>query len=270
MPSIAQHPSADAIKLLLIGNSGVGKTGALATLPAAGYRLFIMDFDNGLDILRDPKILPPQFHSQVFFKTFTDAQNLQNPALAIPTAANDAAIALNDWQEQVPSGTGAGCETHRLSLGSVSKWGSKDILVIDSLTFWGAALMRRVLFMNKRAGQQPWQSDWGDAIRAQEDVISALYSSSVKCNVIIMAHLAPVEDKLTGQSKLFPSALGSKFPMKIGRYFNNVIQMEVGPTGRIFKTVGNALIDLKTSKPSLIPAQMPANLAEFFRLARGG
>lgn len=262
MPSIAQHPSADAIKLLLIGNSGVGKTGALATLPAAGYRLFIMDFDNGLDILRDPKILPPQFHPQVFFKTFTDAQNLQNPALAIPTAANDAAIALNDWQEQV--------DGKPTSLGSPYKWGPKDVLVIDSLTFWGAALMRRVLFLNKRSGQQPWQSDWGDAIRGQEDVISALYSTSVKCNVIVMAHLAPVEDKLTGQSKLFPSALGSKFPMKIGRYFNNVIQMEVTPTGRVFKTVGNSLIDLKTSKPSLIPAQMPANLAEFFRLARGG
>lgn len=262
MPSLGEHHSANIVKMLLIGNSGVGKTGSLASLPAAGYRLFIMDFDNGLDILRDPAILDPKYHPQVFFKTFNDPSNLANPKLAVPRAALEAAKAMNDWSEKEGEVT--------KSLGGPAKWGPQDVLVIDSLTFWGQALMRQVLFMNKRAGEQPWQSDWGEAIRMQEDTIGALYSDSIKCNVIIMAHLAPIEEKSTGMSRLYPSALGSKLPPKVGRYFNNMVLMERKATGdRVFKTKGTAVIDLKTSKPTKIPAEMPANMAEFFKLARG-
>lgn len=262
MPSLDQHQSASIVKMLVLGNSGVGKTGSLASLPAAGYRLFIMDFDNGLDILRDPKVLDPKYHSQVFFKTFTDPANLANPKLAVPRAAVEAAKAMNDWIETI--------DGKPTSMGGPAKWGPTDVLVIDSLTFWGQALMRHVLFMNKRAGEQPWQSDWGEAIRMQEDTIGALYSDSVKCNVIVMAHLAPIEDKSVGIARLYPSALGSKFPPKVGRYFNNMISMERKSSGdRVFKTKGNNVIDLKTSKPNLIPGEMPANMAEFFRLARG-
>jgi hypothetical protein len=262
LSTLDNHQSQSTVKLLIVGNSGVGKTGALASLPPAGYRLFIIDFDNGLDILRDPTVLAPQFHSQVYFKTFTDPVNLAMPQLALPRAAMQAAAALNSWEETV--------DGKKISLGGVEKWGEKDVLVIDSLTFWGNALMRQVLAMNKRLGQQPFQSDWGDAIRMQEETIAALYSETIRCNIVIMAHLSPIEDKTApGISRLYPSALGSKFPPKVGRYFNNMILMERKGDSRIFKTRGTAVIDLKTSKPSSIPPEMPANLAEFFRLARG-
>ena len=72
MPTLEEHISQKTVKMLLLGESGSGKTGLLGTLPPAGYRLFIADFDSGLDILRDPKVLDPKYHSQVFFKTFYD------------------------------------------------------------------------------------------------------------------------------------------------------------------------------------------------------
>ena len=59
MPALGQHQSSDIVKMLFIGPSGAGKTGALASLASAGYNLRILDMDNGLDVLanvlNDPK-----------------------------------------------------------------------------------------------------------------------------------------------------------------------------------------------------------------------
>ena len=52
MPSLAQHQSNEFTKLLIEGDSGSGKTGALASLVGAGYKLRILDMDNGLDSLK--------------------------------------------------------------------------------------------------------------------------------------------------------------------------------------------------------------------------
>jgi hypothetical protein len=51
MPNLKDHQSSQFTKLLLIGDSGSGKTGALTSLVGAGYKLRIWDFDNGLDPL---------------------------------------------------------------------------------------------------------------------------------------------------------------------------------------------------------------------------
>ena len=52
MPSLSQHQSAKITKLLLMGDSGTAKTGSLVSLVKEGYKLRILDFDNGLDALR--------------------------------------------------------------------------------------------------------------------------------------------------------------------------------------------------------------------------
>ncbi len=73
MPSLSQHQSQNAIKALLIGDSGSGKTGALAPLVAAGYKLHILDLDNGLDVLYNIlKTECPDRPNQVFFETVTN------------------------------------------------------------------------------------------------------------------------------------------------------------------------------------------------------
>src|SRR5216683_1625548 len=52
MPTLSNHQSNDFTKMLIMGDSGTGKTGALASLVKAGYKLRILDFDNGLDVLK--------------------------------------------------------------------------------------------------------------------------------------------------------------------------------------------------------------------------
>src|SRR5260221_189953 len=51
MTALSEHQSTRSTKLLLMGHSGSGKTGALTSLVKAGYKLRILDLDNGLDSL---------------------------------------------------------------------------------------------------------------------------------------------------------------------------------------------------------------------------
>ena len=51
MAKLSAHKESKPFKGMIIGDSGSGKTGSLASLAAAGYKLVIMDFDSGLDIL---------------------------------------------------------------------------------------------------------------------------------------------------------------------------------------------------------------------------
>ena len=53
MPLIANHKSSKRTRMLLIGDSGAGKTGSIMSLAAAGFQIRILDLDDGTDILRD-------------------------------------------------------------------------------------------------------------------------------------------------------------------------------------------------------------------------
>jgi hypothetical protein len=117
---------------------------------------------------------------------------------------------------------------------------------------------------------------WGEAIRIQENVLGMLFSDQVRCNVIVTAHLAFIEqlDATTGltTNRTYPSALGQKLPPKVGRYFNSVLLIEkrpgnaAQPATRVLKTVATAQIELKNPAPSKVPAEMEADLAKYFSI----
>ena len=264
MASLEDHQSANTVKLLLVGVSGSGKTGSLAALAAAGYRLFIADFDNGLDILKDPKILNPMFRKNVFYETFYDKHAIvSGQVMQTAEAMKKFSAALGKWPD--PKGEG---------LGNLYSWGDNDVFVVDSLTFLGEACMRETLSLTGHLGQRPSQPEWGTAIDKQESVIEMLYNPAVKCNVIVTSHMRSGKaTELGGVGKLFPSALGAQLPQKIGRYFNNIVQVVKTGSGdkvqRKFITTATQDMDLKTSKPSTITAEMEPDLAKLFKALKG-
>lgn len=269
MPQLDQHQSTGLVKLLLVGHSGSGKTGLLGSLANAGYRLFILDFDNGLDVLMDPMVVKPENRKNIFFKTFTDKLGARGIPSAPPAAALNAMNTLNRWTEVGPDGK-------VIEMGNTSTWGGNDVVVIDSLTLFGNSIMRSVLQMNGRPAGPPQIQDWGEAMRQQEGVIEALYADSVKCNVVVTAHIVMGEDPNNANAqKGYPSALGSKLPPKIGSYFNTVLQCEKIPglgnssPVRQLKTQATHNIELKNSKPSMIQPIMQPDLAAIFQILRG-
>ena len=62
MASIRNHRASEVTKLLLVGDSGSGKTSSLASLANAGYNLRILDFDDGLAILPEYLMLLLKTH----------------------------------------------------------------------------------------------------------------------------------------------------------------------------------------------------------------
>ena len=235
---------------------------SLATLAAAGYRLFIADFDNGLDILKDPAVLDPQFHANVFFKTFYDKNMLMSGKM-LPQASGFAefTVAMGDWKEDGKS------------MGGIYSWGDKDVFVIDSLTLLGNAIMNQVLQLSGKAGQKPSLPDFGNAVDTQEAVIETIYNPAVKCNIVVTAHLQRQGDDASGGAqKAFPSALGKKLPPKIGRYFNTTVLIKKTGMGakviRELHTSATFDIDLKVSKPSVVPTVMEPDLGKLFALLK--
>ena len=112
MANISKHKSTSVTKLLLVGDSGSGKTSALASLANAGKKLRILDYDDGLDIL--PEYLTPEAVSRVSYVTLRDS-------LGQATAFRRGAQLLSTWKDGEEN------------LGSVKEWGDDTVLVIDSL-----------------------------------------------------------------------------------------------------------------------------------------
>lgn len=262
MPTLETHSSSNLVKMLLMGNSGVGKTGALASLASAGYRLFIADFDNGLDILLDESILPASLRSQVYYKTLQDKPVVSGGAMIQrATAWQEFMKALGDWKEDGKS------------LGSFRSWGEKDVLVVDSLTFASDRAFDDALQIAGRLGQRPQIQDYGAAIDSVQSMLELLYGSACTCNVVMTAHLQFIGDEMSGTRKAYPNVIGQKLAPKVPRLFNSMVLMEKQIVGnsirRSIKTVGNAFVDLKVSKPGLIPATIEPDLGKLFRALLG-
>lgn len=281
MPPISAHQSGKTTKMLFLGDAGAGKTGALASLAAAGYNLRILDLDNGVDVIKNLLCSPKtkykvkNLDSQVQYVTLTDPMKrgtvktadgkiMANGAL-VPAAAKaweNSIKLLNDWTDG---------ET---KLGSILTWTPQDILVIDSLTTLSSAAMNFILGLNGRLGQPPFQADWGDAQRLVEGLLNMLYDEHVQCNVIVIAHVTYIGEDNT-PLRGYPNTLGKALPPKVGRYFNSMLMAKSTGTGaavrRKILTNTSGFIDLKNTAPLDVKPEydLETGLAEYFAVVRG-
>ena len=119
MPTLTHHQSNEFTKLLIEGDSGSGKTGALTSLVAEGYKLRILDFDNGLETLKQFVFKEcPQNGDNVEFRTLRDKRvaGPEGPIVRAPKAFIDCIKMLDRWKYKLDDGT----ET---DLGVPAEWG---------------------------------------------------------------------------------------------------------------------------------------------------
>lgn len=256
MPSLDQHQSSTTTKLLLLGDSGSGKTGSLASLVAAGYHLRILDFDNGLDpLVAYAKRDAPANLGNVQFETLRDnyKSSAAGPILDGPPKAFVRAIGLLDkWTD-----------------GSIpANWGPDHILVVDSLTFLSdSAFEWAKLFKPSKDPRQIY----GEAQNAVEHVLALLTGASFKTNVIVTAHLKFL-DMPDGTVKAYPTSVGKSLSPTIPRYFNTTVLCKTEPGGkRQIHTLSNAMIDLKNPASYKMQATLPLEngLATLFQTLKG-
>ena len=258
MPTLSKHQSNDFTKLLLCGDSGSGKSGALTSLVAANYKLRILDMDNGLDALKAFILAQcPEKIDNVEFRTLRDdyTATALGPKVLKPKAFVDAIKMLDKWKYD------------DTDLGDPATWGPECILVVDSLTFLSDAAFVWATSLNPTA-KDPRQW-YGAAQGAVEDVLALLTSPNFKTNVIVISHIKYV-DNPDGTRKGYPTAVGSALSPVIPRYFNSVALAETRAGKRTIQTAATASIDLKNPKPFDMAKSYPieTGLSEFFGVLR--
>jgi hypothetical protein len=251
----------EPIKMLLLGMSGSGKTGMLASLAVAGYNLRILDYDNGTEILGQVLKNNPAAIARVDVEKCLDVFE-QGQDKSIKWKA--------DKKGDMAYPKGLATLDNWPGLGSAKSFGPNDIVVLDSLTFLGEAIMRYVLSMNGKNGTTwdpkagPTEPNWGSAIGLQEDFL-ALLTSNLKCHLIVTAHLKTV--KQGGIDVPVPSALGQKLPPNVATYFNHALKAESKGGARKLLTTTQGLLELKSAAPKSVKPEysLETGMADYFK-----
>lgn len=256
MPSLADHPSGQVIKLLNIGESKTGKTGALASLAKAGYNLYILDYDNGLDIIQTALRADPAALRRVTYETLRDTIQMSGgvPKLKPPIHAyKDAGKALTEWN--------AGSFTPR------------DVLVLDTLTTFSEAAFNEATSLGGRLNQRPQLQDYGWMADSVKLFIEMITDPGLNCHVIVNTHIryfSGNEEDQT-QAKGLPNAKGQEISRVVSRYFNSVVltrSQGSGPaTKRLITTQPQGVVEVATSAPHSVKPTYPVEtgLADLFK-----
>lgn len=261
MTSLADHPSSAFAKLLYLGNSGTGKTGSLVSLVKAGYKLRILDLDNGFRILQSYVLKEcPDKIANVDVETQRDKFKIVGTTMIIdgqPKAFAGAVKLLDKWSDG----------------SSPKEWGEDTILVIDSLTRLGDAAFEWAKGMNPTA-KDPRQW-YGAAQVGIEHVLSMLTADEFHSNVIVCTHVR-IDTYEDGTVQVAPSALGQALGPKIPAYFNDMVLAVLKGFGdsakRVIQTVPNGALALKTSAPFSVEKELPieTGMATLFASLKSG
>jgi len=261
MASASEHTSSEFARLLFIGNSGAGKTGALTSLVAAGYKLRIIDLDAGLDaLINHVKEECPDKLDNIQYQTFRDKMKMTSmgPKLAgSPKAYMDTLTCLEKWPDD-------GSDP--------AEWGANTIVVIDSLTHLGRAAFQWARATN--AGSKDPRQWYKMAQDLLMDLMANLTSEGFRTNVIVISHVEMTETA-TGMTKGYASSIGKALGPKLPSFFNTMILSETSGSGknvkRRIKTFPTSMIDLKNPAPMRIEADYPieTGLADIFKALKG-
>lgn len=243
MPDLASLPVSSKHRVLVVGESGAGKTSLLATLANADYKVRIADFDGGLAILEN--YVDADKRGNIHYINFQDA-------LGKSDAIDRFFKALRNWED----------------LGAVADWDEDTVLVIDSLGFMGEAALRKALgFAGKKLTDRLTPAEWYDAQREVKQLLQYLLSDSIKCHVVVLTHIKYIEDD-AGISTGYPSAVSRGFDVEVPKYFNDMYRLDVkqskGEYVRTLRTQADNRMKLKCSAPKVIEPNEEADLAKIF------
>lgn len=262
MPPISQHKASQVAKILMVGTPGSGKTGSLISLANAGFKIKVLDLDNGVEILKNLA----STSSSIEVETVTESYKTVSGKPLPSGQAYPAAMKLLDkWPVEWDA------DGKATSFESITKFGPDTVFVLDSLTRIGQYAMDYVAVLNNRVGQQPQIQDWGQAMQLQEGMLKLLSSDAVKCHVIVMAHVKFLETEENQASIGLPSALGKQLPPLVGSYFNSTLFVKTQGVGagakRLIYTKSPGIVETKTPAPNLVKTSYPQDtgLAEYFK-----
>jgi len=294
MASYESDSEPDPIKLMNLGDTGSGKTGCLASLLAGGFNVRLLDFERGTDVLKDYLRNPDSIYTKARSGLWTQAQatgalsRFRYETLVDQRRAMGGdikAIGATSWQKAVR--LLENWKTAEDNFGPLTSWTRNDVLVIDTLSFATKTIINFNMSQNKNLGAMPtFNRDYRPAQFHIENLLGLLYDPNVKCNVIVNCHIAwhteqpPMtnrdgEPAMTANNQFslnrkgFPDTVGQALWLKVGRYFNNVVQTKtISTSKRVISTQNDLNLEIiKTSSPLKVKRQydIETGMLELFR-----
>lgn len=260
----------------ITGYPGGGKTGCIASLLNAGYKVRMINMDGNIQSLVDycdEKALDNLDIVVVQDKMRNGDKYFET--VGLPTAFNEAVKLASHWKYTDPD-TG-----ELVDLGRPADWGSDTVLVLDNNSDMGEAALRRAIKMSNKTPGSMTSATWGMAVADQTAFLKLLAASSNKYHLLVLAHLrmispedfikqgddaAVVEKKLEAiqnsmiPTRLYPVAITKDLSTKIHKELPTMILCEqkekLGKMGRYIRTVGGPELDLKIPSPN-VKAEYP-------------
>lgn len=243
------------LRILSVGESGTGKSGSLISLALAGYNIYLLDFDNGSEIIENLLADQPDVFARFHITKLRDSIKPVNgvPKLRPPLVAyKGAGKALVDWNAEA--------------------FTDADILVVDTLTKMSEAAFNEALLLAGRLNQRPQLGDYGwmaDSVKLYMDMIT---DDDFGAHVIVNTHIQYLggDEETQTSSRGLPNAKGKEISKTVATNFNTVLHFRTkgsGPaTRRVISTTPQGVVEVKTSAPGKVKPEysIETGMAELF------
>jgi hypothetical protein len=276
MTDLLDHHSSEITKTFIVGKQGTGKTGLIASAVAIGYKAIILDFDNGVDILKN--LLTS--YKYPYRKYMEDNKIPLRGAVNICTISEQM-IKHKTENRFVPKSASGWTKMvdmlehwkdGEIDLGPAESWGSDTILVLDTFGTCSDLAYFHIQALNGRLGARQegydYQRDVGGAQGILKNLLQKLFSKYIQCNVLINSHITWVDESkgiserprsdgvVSDDPTGYPSAIGRALSPVAGKYFNNVLMVEQSGQGITSKheivTVPAKGVSIKSSAPGIL------------------
>lgn len=221
------------VNILLEGAAGTGKTYSIGTGVdySPDLHWHYMAFESGSETLRGywtdkGKPIPPNLHihtvagpaaswsemaDQVKYVNVLSYEALKKQVDPNRSKYNQYENFLRTFNDVREDGSEKG-------FGSIDKWGTNRVLVIDGLTGLGHAAIQAVIGGKMDRDQK----DWGLAQNMLENFLRRV-CDNCRCHFVLLSHVERETDLVSGGSKVTVSTLGAKLAPKIPPMFADVI-----------------------------------------------
>lgn len=255
------NPEALPPRVLLMGESTSGKTGSVAQLANAGYRILLHDFDSNARVIGN--YLKPG-HADIFIRSYDVARLTNTGILDKGAEVNKAAVKqMNEFYKMLQH-----WKTDTEDLGPSKNLTAKDVIVIDSGTFLGELLLLASPEHPEANKHAPTQ--YRIAGSWYRNILNQLTSNLTGASVLLLTHIQQTGEKddqgrIIGKARDIPIGVGEKMSKQMTNYFSDVWLLEVQRDGaRRIRTLANDRIPLRTSAPNLIKSEEPFDIASIF------
>ena len=212
-------------KVILLGDSGTGKTFSIKTILDAGLTPFIIFTEPGMETIGD---ILDKCHYRYIPPAQAGWESLINVARLVNTLPYDGVAKMQDSNRRLYTEFMTVLEqcNHFIDQdgkdwGDVMEFGTDKCLVIDSLSGLNDMASNLVVGGKPVKGMQDWQV----AQNMLKKLIDKL-CTGCHCPVVLMAHIARETDEVTGGTRLYVSTLGKALAPDLPAYFSDVIQTQ--------------------------------------------